>query len=109
MSRTDNTRPYRVQIADPYNKKYEKGNGWHWKPMCSRKCWCCTNKCFKYEKRRDRVNWRKERQELMATWRLVCWDYPVKFYDHWEEDDLAECENHEGLRFIDFYGDYSIG
>lgn len=69
MSRTDKTRPYWVQIDDPLNNRFKRiGNEWHYKPMVSRTCWCCTNKYYRYEKRVSRTNWRKERQDYRKSY-----------------------------------------
>lgn len=90
MSRTDKTRPYWVQVNDPLNNRFRRvgqfgttidkdGNWidheWHYKPMCVRKCDCCTNKYYRFEIGRERMQWRKERQELLASWQIECWDY----------------------------------
>jgi len=128
MSHTDKTRPWWVQEKDPLNRRFrmvghirrafDMKTGlyelyeWTWKPLfVKHKCWCCSQKyAFYFEDGRERMNWRHERQSLIKQWKtdLYYWQ-ENDFYDHWAEDDLADCENHEGLRFIDFYGSYTVG
>ena len=113
MSRTDKTRPGWVQESDPLNQRFRRISqyDWFWKKMFAlHGCWCCSQKkAFHFEDRKHRAKWRKERQELLETWRMEQWLWEESdFYDYWSEDDLAECENHEGLRFVDFYGTYTV-
>lgn len=131
MSRTDNTRPYWVQTQDPLNRRFQKVGQtrwiwnqekkdydfgeWHYKPLTSRDCWCCTNRCYKSEIRTKRTEWRKERQELLGTWQVEQWLWEENdYYDHWSEGGCVSdemwrygVENQEGLRFVDFDGKYT--
>lgn len=70
MSKTDKDRPYRVQIADPTNRRFRMVGsdavkyGWFWKKMHpATQCWCCSNKYWLREKRKRRSNWKREDHE----------------------------------------------
>ena len=67
VSRTDRTRPYRVQIADPLNRRFRMVGSdatqwnWFWKKMhAATQCWCCSNKYWTREKRKCRDEWKRE-------------------------------------------------
>lgn len=77
MSKTDRTRPWRVQIADPLNNrfKYVGNPSWsqdgssdhYWKKLVSCPCTMCSpKKTWQWEKRKKRTAWRKERAKLLA-------------------------------------------
>lgn len=77
MSKTDRTRPWRVQVSDSFNNKYKHvgntmyahdGTSEHyWKRLTSCACHMCSNKkYYKREKRRVRTSWRALRQRLLA-------------------------------------------
>ena len=111
MSRTDKTRPGWVQESDPLNQRFRRisqYDDWFWKKVFPlRGCWCCSQKkAFYFDERKKRAKWRTERQELLSSWRYELWLWEdIDFYDHWSDND----EEQEGLRFVDFYGTYTVG
>lgn len=77
MSRTDKTRPWRVQHADPHNQRFrmvgctmwptDGTSEWFWKKLEGASCRTCCSQKFSYqwEQRKSRCDWRQERQKLL--------------------------------------------
>lgn len=68
MSKTDKTRPGRVNEADPLNQRFLKiGSMEHFfKRMGDvRGCWCCSQKHqYASEQRSNRTKWKQDRRKL---------------------------------------------
>lgn len=67
MSKTDRTRPYLVQIADPLNQRFrmvtgqKRWSGGFWKKMHpATQCWCCSSRHWVTMKRKRRDEWKRE-------------------------------------------------
>lgn len=67
MSKTDRTRPYSVQIADPLNQRFRMVGSdaqewdWFWKKMHpATQCRCCSHRAWLPEKRKRRSGWKRE-------------------------------------------------
>lgn len=98
MSRTDNTRPYWIQVSDPLNQRFKKVGSlnwtwnnktgdwdigeWHFKPMTDlHGCNCCSQKrIWFFEERTRRTKWRKEKQDLVKRW----------YADRWFQETLCD-------------------
>lgn len=136
MSKTDKTRPGWVQEKDPLNQRFRRVGcirktydpikrefeltEWFWKPMFPKTgCFCCCQKRANFhEDARERVKWRRERQDAMKEWKYdLCQWLDRDFYDYWLDDieyydywmEGLDHEDDEGLRFIDFNGKYTVG
>lgn len=68
MSKTDKTRPYQIQVNDPYNKRFiywkdptREGHIWVWKRLYSCSKWCCSQKkAWLHENKQERTRLRSK-------------------------------------------------
>ena len=88
MSRTDKTRPLRIQEEDPAMEKYKKvgnlmwpkdGTSEHyWRKLVSCSCWGCGNKKARKESKRSaRTRLKNIRQKSLAIVRAGDYDIDV--------------------------------
>lgn len=73
MSRTDKTRPWDVQKADPYEQRWYRcwnGDLYPAYRCCScKQWWCWMGAIYRYERRRDRHQaQRLTREALKGSW-----------------------------------------
>jgi 3'-phosphoadenosine 5'-phosphosulfate sulfotransferase (PAPS reductase)/FAD synthetase len=76
VSKTDKTRPWRVNQTDPLNQKFRRVVAWElewfYKRMGQVKgCWCCSQKHhYAQEQKSTRVKWNRQRRDLeKGGWR----------------------------------------
>jgi hypothetical protein len=68
VSRTDKTRPWRVQEADPFERRWYRWDGrlMPWYRCCScRTYWCCATEPNRHERRQARHDARRRTRAVV--------------------------------------------